>query len=426
MMRSHYREVDRPCRSFWISRKRYPGFVLDMQLEAGEERVALLGASGCGKSCTLRCIAGVETPDEGKIVVNGVTFFNSAAGINLSPQERKCALLFQNYQLFPNMTVADNVCAGVKDAGDAAARKKLAERYLGIFGLADFADRYPARLSGGQQQRVALARMVAAHPGIFMFDEPMSALDSYLKSALEQNMLDLFDACNRTVLYVSHDIDEACRLCQRICVMHDGQVEEVGSVEDVVRRPQTLAALRLTGCKNTSRARKIGDEEVEALDWGMTFNVGRVVPDNVAYLGIRASYFHVDNRAERGRNSYDLHVARVSDSRFERLVLLDVPRADAPTRLQWKVNKVNVSADGLPQAGETLRMHFDASRIHLGLSIAQRVMPSGILDSLGGFVLCRSQNVGMTNSLSIKMINLLNDGTRVPLSYECQRRSHGR
>ena len=265
-------------------KKRYPGFMLDMQLEAGEDRVALLGASGCGKSCTLRCIAGVETPDEGKIVVNGVTFFDSAAGINLSPQERKCALLFQNYQLFPNMTVADNVCAGVKDAGDAAARKKLAERYLGIFGLSDFADRYPARLSGGQQQRVALARMVAAHPGIFMFDEPMSALDSYLKSALEQNMLDLFDVCNRTVLYVSHDIDEACRLCQRICVMHDGHVEEIGSVEDVVRRPQTLAALRLTGCKNTSRACKIGDEEVEALDWGMTFNVGREVPDGVAYL----------------------------------------------------------------------------------------------------------------------------------------------
>ena len=98
----------------------------------------------------------------------------------------------------------------------------------------------------------------------------MSALDSYLKSALEQNMLDLFDVCNRTVLYVSHDIDEACRLCGRICVMHDGHVEEIVSVEDVVRRPQTLAALRLTGCKNTSRARKIGDEEVEALDWGMT------------------------------------------------------------------------------------------------------------------------------------------------------------
>ena len=347
-------------------KKRYPGFVLDMQLEAGEERVALLGASGCGKSCTLRCIAGVETPDEGKIVVNGVTFFDSAAGINLSPQARKCALLFQNYQLFPNMTVADNVCAGVKDAGDAAARKKLAERYLSIFGLADFVDPLsPHDSRAGSSSAWRLPAWWRRIRAFFMFDEPMSALDSYLKSALEQNMLDLFDVCNRTVLYVSHDIDEACRLCQRICVMHDGHVEEIGSVEDVVRRPQTLAALRLTGCKNTSRARKIGDEEVEALDWGMTFNVGREVPDDVAYLGIRASYFHVDNRAERGRNSYDLHVARVSDSRFERLVLLDVPRADAPTRLQWKVNKVNVAVDELPQAGETLRMHFDANKIHL-------------------------------------------------------------
>lgn len=106
-------------------KKRYPGFRLDMQLEAGEERVRCSGASGCGKSCTLRCIAGVETPDEGKIVVNGVTFFDSAAGINLSPQERKCALLFQNYQLFPNMTVADNVCAGVKDAATPRRVKNL-------------------------------------------------------------------------------------------------------------------------------------------------------------------------------------------------------------------------------------------------------------------------------------------------------------
>ena len=346
-------------------KKTYPGFTLDIQLEAGEERVALLGASGCGKSCTLRCIAGVETPDEGRIVVNGVTFFDSTAGINLTPQERKCALLFQNYQLFPNMTVADNVCAGMDGAGSAAERHERACRYLSIFGMADYADRYPARLSGGQQQRVALARMIAARPGILMFDEPMSALDAYLKSALEQNLLDLFDVAGRTVLYVSHDIDEACRLCERICVVHNGHVEEMGSVDDVVRHPQTLATLRLTGCKNTSRARKVGATEVEALDWGMTFDVGRAVPDDVVYLGIRASYIHRDDRARPGRNSYDLHVARVSDSRFERLVLLDPPLADARSRIQWKVNTVNADRAALPQEGDTLRMHFDASRIHL-------------------------------------------------------------
>ena len=322
--------------------------------------VTLLGPSGCGKTTTLRMIAGFESPDEGEIYL-GDEPINA-----LTPNKRDTAMVFQSYALLPHYNVFDNVAYGLKLR--KVPKDEIRERVMHILDLVELTGmegRMTNQLSGGQQQRVALARMVAAHPGIFMFDEPMSALDSYLKSALEQNMLDLFDVCNRTVLYVSHDIDEACRLCQRICVMHDGHVEEIGSIEDVVRRPQTLAALRLTGCKNTSRARKIGDEEVEALDWGMTFNVGREVPDNVVYLGIRASYFHVDNRAERGRNSYDLHVARVSDSRFERLVLLDAPRADAPTRLQWKVNKVGMPVDELPQAGETLRMHFDASRIHL-------------------------------------------------------------
>ena len=324
------------------------------------EFVTLLGPSGCGKTTVLRTIGGFVTPDSGDV------FFGDEKINNVPPHKRAVNTIFQKYALFPHLNVYENVAFGlrIKKAPENEIEKTVSEM-LSIVNLSGFEKRNINSLSGGQQQRVALARMVAAHPGIFMFDEPMSALDSYLKSALEQNMLDLFDVCNRTVLYVSHDIDEACRLCQRICVMHDGHVEEIGSVEDVVRRPQTLAALRLTGCKNTSRARKIGDEEVEALDWGMTFNVGREVPDDVAYLGIRASYFHVDNRAERGRNSYDLHVARVSDSRFERLVLLDVPRVDAPTRLQWKVNKVGVPVDELPQAGETLRMHFDASKIHL-------------------------------------------------------------
>lgn len=344
-------------------KKAYPDFSLDVRLEAAGERVALLGASGCGKSCTLRCIAGVETPDEGRIAVNGVTFFDSARGINLSPQQRKCALLFQNYQLFPNLSVADNVLAGVEGRLSREGRDELARRYLSIFGMAGYADRYPARLSGGQQQRVALARMLAARPAIYMFDEPFSALDSFLKSALEQNLLDLFSVIDSTVLYVSHDIDEACRLCERICVLHNGRVEEDGTVEQVVQRPQTLAALRLTGCKNTSRVRKVGDTLVEALDWGMTFDVGAPVADDVAYLGVRANYFHIDNREAPGKNSYMLRVARVSDSRFERLVLLDPPRSDASSRLTWKVNTVGADMATLPREGDCLRMHFDAAKI---------------------------------------------------------------
>ena len=244
-------------------------------------------------------------------------------------------------------------------------QEDLARRYLSVFGLSGFAERYPARLSGGQQQRVAIARMMAATPAIYLLDEPMSALDAYLKSALEQTLLDLFDVLDATVLYVSHDIDEACRLCDRIAVMHEGRVVEVGSPRELLRAPRTLAALRLTGCKNTSPARKVSDTVVEALDWGMTFDVGAAVPDDIAYLGVRASYFHEDNRAEPGRNTYDLKVARVSDSRFERLVLLDPPRADSPSRLQWKIDLRSAGDRELPEAGDVLRMHFDARRIHL-------------------------------------------------------------
>ena len=345
-------------------KKRYPGFTLDVELEAEEERVALLGASGCGKSLTLRCIAGVEAPDEGHIVVNGVTFFDSRSGVDLSPQERKTALLFQNYQLFPHMTALQNVCAGMP----GPARDDRALRFLEIFGVSTLADRYPSQLSGGQQQRVALARMLAARPGILMFDEPFSALDSYLKSALEQNLLDVFSVVNRTVLYVSHDIDEACRLCDRICVMHDGHVEEGGTAEELMARPRTLAGMRLTGCKNTSRARRVSATEVEALDWGMTFDAGREVPGDVAYVGVRARHIHRDRErggGERGRNSFDLHVARVSDARFERLVLLEPPCEGSRARIQWKVDKLDTPQDEWPRAGETLRLHFDASRLLL-------------------------------------------------------------
>ena len=222
-------------------KKRYPGFMLDMQLEAGEDRVALLGASGCGKSCTLRCIAGVETPDEGKIVVNGVTFFDSAAGINLSPQERKCALLFQNYQLFPNMTVADNVCAGVKDAGDAAARKKLAERYLGIFGLADFADRYPARLSGGQQQRVALARTLTQDPKIILADEPVAALDPVTAKQVMQDFVHINKDMGITILLNIHHVELALEYADRIIGIRAGKIVYDGPSANVDK--DVLAAI---------------------------------------------------------------------------------------------------------------------------------------------------------------------------------------
>ena len=345
-------------------RKKLPAFDLDVQIEAGEERLGLLGASGCGKSLTMRCIAGVETPDEGRIVVNDRVFFDSEAKVNLTPQERKTAYLFQNYQLFPNLSVEQNVQAGMDRTLTKAQKHEAALKALGVFSMEGFAQRYPGRLSGGQQQRVALARMIAARPGIFMFDEPFSALDAYLKSSLEQTLLDMLDLVRSTVLYVSHDIDEAFRFCDRICVIADGRVAEIGPTSQIVNDPHTLAAVKLSGCKNVSPAVKVDDHTVEATDWGMAFHTRRTVPDDVAHVGIRASYIHRPKADKvEGHNTFELTVHRTSDSRFERSVMLETPAGDK--LIQWKADKLLVPADELPVAGDRLLLHFDAEKLYL-------------------------------------------------------------
>ena len=345
-------------------KKTLTAFDLDIHIEAGEERLGLLGASGCGKSLTMRCIAGVETPDEGRIVVNDRVFFDSERGINLSPQERKTAYLFQNYQLFPNLSVEQNVQAGMPKTLSKQERHEAALSALSIFSMEKFAQRYPGRLSGGQQQRVALARMIAARPGIFMFDEPFSALDSYLKSSLEQILLDMLDLVKTTVLYVSHDIDESFRFCDRICVISDGHVAEIGPTKQIVGDPHTLAAVKLSGCKNISVARKVAEGVVEAMDWGMTFHTNKPIPDDLAYLGIRAFYVHpADAEKAGGKNAYRLQVHRTSDSRFERSVMLKTP--EGGKLIQWKVDKLQVPEDQLPKAGDVINLHFDADKLYL-------------------------------------------------------------
>lgn len=349
-------------------KKHLPSFDLDISLTAGNETLGFLGASGCGKSLTLRCIAGVETPDEGRIVVNDKVFFDSEKKINLSPQERKTALLFQNYQLFPNLSVAENVAAGMDPKMDKQERAELVHKYLALFGLAGFEKRYPMRLSGGQQQRVALARMLAARPKILMFDEPFSALDAHLKESLQQSLLDLFDLFDGTILYVSHDIDEAFRFCHRIAVVDNGHIMEIGRTRKLMHRPSTLAGMKLSGCKNISCAKKIGEHEVEAVDWGMTFDVGpdRPVPDDVKYLGIRAGFIREADPDElTGKNLYTLHVHRVSDTRFERTVILDAPAGNPQSRIYWRVSKKVYGVHNLPKDGDTMRLHFDARQMFL-------------------------------------------------------------
>ena len=161
----------------WVDiEKRLPGFHLQVQFAADAEATALLGASGCGKSMTLRCIAGVERPDKGRICLGDRVLFDSEAGIDLPPQQRGVGLLFQNYALFPNMTVEQNILCGLKAERDKAARKARCAGMLRALRLEELASRRPAELSGGQQQRTALARILVGKPNILMLDEPFLSL----------------------------------------------------------------------------------------------------------------------------------------------------------------------------------------------------------------------------------------------------------
>jgi molybdate transport system ATP-binding protein len=285
-------------------KKSFGGFKLDVAFEADSEVVGLLGASGCGKSMTLKCIAGIVRPDEGRIIVDNAVLFDSEKGIDLSPQKRRVGLLFQNYALFPNMTVEQNILTVLKSGGGRSSggenTAEEASRLMEKFHLQGLERHYPAQLSGGQQQRAALARIMAGRPSILMLDEPLSALDSYLRWQLEGELLQMLEEFDGPTLYVSHNRDEVYRLCKKVCVMNCGHSEGerpggVRTVKELFESPNTFASSILSGCKNYSRAEKIGERSVYAVDWGVNLACG-AVPEDVAYVGVRAH--HITLRPE--------------------------------------------------------------------------------------------------------------------------------
>ena len=255
-------------------RKALGNFHLAVQFDAGDETLALLGASGCGKSVTLKCIAGILTPDEGHIELDGVTLYDSASRINLPPQRRQVGYLFQQYALFPNMTVRQNIAAAVRDK--ARRQTEVAEK-LRQFRLEAVADQKPGQLSGGQQQRCALARILASEPTAILLDEPFSALDSYLKYQLELELAETLGGFPGTVLWVSHDRGEVFRNCRRVCVIDRGRSQPVTTLGELFRSPGTEAAARLSGCKNYADARP-REDAVFLPDWGLTLSPVSPIP----------------------------------------------------------------------------------------------------------------------------------------------------
>ena len=301
--------------------KDFGKFRLDCTFETESGQVTgLLGASGCGKSLTLKCIAGVEKPDRGRIVLDDRVLFDSERRINLPPQQRRVGYLFQNYALFPNMTVKQNIAVGVPDK---SVRRETVPRLISAFYLDGQERKYPRQLSGGQQQRVALARILASGPEVLLLDEPFSALDSYLKWQVELELADILSAFPGPVLFVTHNRDEVQRLCQQVCVLDSGRSQAVMPVHELFEAPRTLSACLLSGCKNVSRARPAADGMVEALDWGITLYPGQPLPEGLTHIGVRAHYIRPAEGP--GPNALPCRVERVVENVFSTVVMLSTP-----------------------------------------------------------------------------------------------------
>ncbi len=232
-------------------KKKLDHFTLESSFELKEGCMGILGASGCGKSVTLKCIAGILQPDEGYIRLNGRVLFDTEHKINLRPQLRNIGYLFQNYALFPNMTVYENIAAGVRHkAQSAKAQSAKIQEYLDLFSLTTLRNSYPKYLSGGEQQRTALARLLIGEPQVLLLDEPFSAMDAYLKEELQLELLEIMKRLHVPTILVTHSRDEIYRLSDELIVMSQGIADKKARTRERFRKPETRIAARLTGCKN--------------------------------------------------------------------------------------------------------------------------------------------------------------------------------
>jgi len=299
-------------------RKEFKGFRLDVSFETNGENLGLLGASGSGKSLTLKCIAGVETPDEGKIILNGRILFDSEKKVCLKPQERNVGFLFQNYALFPHMTVEENISLGLKLS--KREKKEKVSELLDLFHLKGLGKKYPNQLSGGQQQRVALARCMAYSPEILLLDEPFSALDSHLKELVQNEVMELLKFYKGQVVMVTHSRDEAYRFCKNLVILDEGKSVLFGQTREVFNNPRLVTVARITGCKNISRCKIVSKNIVYAEDWGIYIETKKEIPQNTNYLGIKAHNFIItDDKKEK--NTIECEIKRRTEELFEYTIM---------------------------------------------------------------------------------------------------------
>lgn len=334
-------------------------FKLKVKFEQENGIVGLLGQSGCGKSMTLKCIAGIVKPDKGNIISNGKVFFDSEKKINLTPQKRNIGFLFQNYALFPHMSVKENIQLGIEKLSKEE-KDEITRKYLKKFRLEGFEDRYPWQLSGGQQQRIALARALCLNPDILILDEPFSALDYHLRSNMENELCEILKDFAGNVLFVTHDISEAYRISDDIIVFDNGLSLPKRTKNELFIHPSCMTEAVITGCKNISACDIIDINTVFAKDWGLNCKIEKGVGKNSKHVGIRAHHMKVvEDNQEDSENVFEMTVVKVIENSFTYNIHIKNCDDENNLSLQMEVDK-NIKK---VEVGQKIRVKFERNSV---------------------------------------------------------------
>ena len=328
----------------------YGNFQLDIDETIEASRVGILGASGAGKSMTLKMLAGIMTPGKGRILYGDRLLLDTDRKVNVRPQKRKIGYMFQNYALFPSMTVEENIGIGIpaKESGRKDIIREMTER----FHLSGLEKQLPAELSGGQQQRVAMARILASAPEMILLDEPFSALDVHLRDRMQRELLNQLKDYPGMVFMVSHNRDEIYRFSEEILIMDRGKIISRGSRKEVFARPATKAAAAMTGCKNFSAATRLDDHHLRADSWGLVITTERKLDADVHFIGYRAHQF-IPVWGEKEENCIPFLLDRKDELPFEENYYIrpDRENYDPEDVISWFVQRdlwAAIREKGLP------------------------------------------------------------------------------
>lgn len=341
---------------------------VNFSCESGET-LALVGPSGAGKSTVLRCIAGLSLVEQGQVECKNETWFDSKAGINKTPQQRRVGMVFQNYALFPHLTVAGNIKLAL-DNNIPDSQHAIAQ-LLDQVNLTGLEQRYPAQLSGGQQQRVALARALARQPQVLLLDEPFSAVDKVTRRKLYLELNTLRRHLDMPVILVTHDLDEAAMLADSLCVIHHGKTLQYGSPEQVLYQPINSAVARQVDVRNILKGRMKLHNGTLMLEWHHhVFSVSRLAgftEGQIVFFALSPAKILLHQRVRPSRGEQENPVAGIIRDRVTlrgiTTVLFSVERADGAI-LQMDLPE-HVAMRNQLNIGEIITVSLLADAIHV-------------------------------------------------------------